>query len=714
VSAAPNGPVLPVRRSSLSVLRPASGGRVEDGVWGARRATNRDVSVPDGWERLDAAGNLRDLRLAAGTAAGEYAGDLPFMDSDVGKWLEAVGWLLSGADTGSAEREQLEKLADEAVRLLAEAQTDDGYLNSYVQVVRPGERWQHLDWGHELYCAGHLIQAGIALFRGTGRTDLLGISRRLADCIDEAFGTGPGRVDGVDGHPEIEMALVELYRVTGERRYLSLATYFVDRRGRGLLGPAALWGFDFGSGYWQDDVPVREATAAQGHAVRQLYLLAGAVDVAVENADTQLVAAVEQVWADMLGGKTYLTGGVGAHHLDEAFGDPYELPSEQAYAETCASIASVMLCWRLLLATGRARYADLIERTLYNGVLPGVSLSGDTYLYVNPLQVRDSAATEVGGDRSPVRSPWFRCACCPPNLMRLLASLEYYVVTVAHRTIAVTQYVSGTYDVSTTRGDVRLAVDSGLPWHGTVRITLERAPDPVQGPWTLVLRDPQWSAPSDVRVRNRRVDRLRSDLDPDTGEIPLAEGDRQVGLERRDGWIRLHRRWRTGDVVELKLNMDVRTVRADPRVDAVRGCVALERGPLVYCLEGVDHPGLRLDDLVVDPAQPPVEFGLPGVLDGMVLLRCTGRERSRALGGWWPYRSSGGVGEGGPDDTLGEQPADTTGEQSADTTGERPADTLGEQPDGHHDDRRIDLVAIPYFAWGNRAPGPMRVWIPTD
>lgn len=682
----PNGPALPVRRSSLTVLRPASGGRIQGGVWAARRAANREVSVPDGWERLDAAGNLHDLRLAAGTATGEYVGDLPFMDSDVGKWLEAVGWVLADPDLDQLDRIRLEKLADEAVQLLAAAQADDGYLNSYVQVVRPGERWQHLDRGHELYCAGHLIQAGIALFRGTGRTDLLGVCRRLADCIDDAFGSGPGQVDGVDGHPEIECALVELFRVTGERRYLDLAAYFVERRGHGLLGPAAWCGFDFGSGYWQDDVQVREATIAQGHAVRQLYLLAGAVDVAVESSDAQLASAVEQVWAEMVGTKTYLTGGLGSHHLDEAFGDAYELPSERACAQTCSSIASVMLAWRLLLATGRARYADLIERTLYNGVLPGVSLSGNSYLYVNPLQVRDSAATDVGGDRSPVRSPWFRCACCPPNLMRLLASLEYYVVAVAHRTIVVTQYVTGAFDATTSRGDVRLAIDSGLPWHGTVRISLERAPDPVQGPWTLMLRDPVWSARSDVRVRNRRVDRLRGDLDPDTGEIPFADGDRQVGVERRDGWIRLHRRWRAGDVVELQLDLGVRAVQADPRVDAVRGCVALERGPLVYCLEGVDHPGVRLDDLVIDPAQQPAGFTLPGVLEGMVLLRCAGWERAREPDGWWPYRPSG-------------------------LTAER----AGDAPDGQRTgDRRIDLVAVPYFAWGNRAPGPMRVWIPTS
>jgi DUF1680 family protein len=401
------------------------------------------------------------------------------------------------------------------------------------------------------------------------------------------------------------------------------------------------------------------------------------VDVAAETRDEELLTAVERVWTEMVTTKTYVTGGMGLQHLDEAYGDPYQLPPDEAQAETCAAIASVMLSWRLLLARGSACYADVIERTLYNGVLPGVSLTGHTYLHVNPLQVRDRTAPEAGEDRHPVRTPWFRRACCPPSLMRLLASLEHYVLAATYRTVAVTQYLSGTFEASTSRGDVRLAVDSDLPWEGSVRITLEHAPDRSRGPWTLMLRDPAWSARSEVRVRTRSVDRLPGERDPQTGEIPLAEGDKHVGVERRDGWIRLHRRWRTGDVVELELDMGVRLVRADSRVDAVRGTVAIERGPLVYCLEGVDHPGVSLDDVVLDPSQPLSPFALPGQLDGMVLLRASGWERARQPSGWWPYEQA-----------------------------------RGEHDGKSRDKRRIDLVAVPYFAWGNRAPGPMRVWVP--
>ena len=266
------GPVQPTD-SAASVLRPGTRGRITSGLWRDSRSTNALVSIPDGWDRLVEAGNIHNLELAAGTTTGDYRNDLPFMDSDLYKWLEAVGCLLGGNDPDTQTRERLMAHIDKSVAVLGAAQEDDGYLNSYVQVIRPDRRWLHLDWGHEHYSAGHLIQAAVAVARGTGRTDLLDIACRLADRIDADFGIGPGKIDGVDGHPEIEMALVELYRVTGEQRYLELARYFVDRRGHGLLAVARYTDRNFGSMYWQDHTPVREATEVGGHAVRQLYLL---------------------------------------------------------------------------------------------------------------------------------------------------------------------------------------------------------------------------------------------------------------------------------------------------------------------------------------------------------------------------------------------------------------------------------------------------------
>jgi DUF1680 family protein len=654
-SIANRGPVQPTDSASTA-LRPGTRGRITTGLWRDSRSTNAVVSIPDGWERLVEAGNIHNLELAAGTTTGGYRNDLPFMDSDLYKWLEAVGCLLAGNDPDARTRERLTAHLDTSVAVLGAAQQDDGYLNSYVQVLRSNERWLHLDWGHEHYSAGHLIQAAVAVVRGTGRTDLLDIACRLADRIDADFGTEPGKIDGIDGHPEIEMALVELYRVTGERRYLDLARYFVDRRGHGLLAVSRYTDRNFGSLYWQDHTPLREATAVGGHAVRQLYLLSGAVDVYAETGDRSLLEAAERLWEEMVATQTYVTGGVGAHHLDESFGDQYELPSERAYTETCAAISSVMLSWRLLLATGKARYADLIERTLYNGLLPGVSRSGDTYLYVNPLQRRDNHARSDGGDLRAERTPWFRCACCPPNIMRTLATLEHYVIAADETSVVVHQYIAGDFEATIAAGTVRLVLQTGLPWTGSVSIT---ATGPEDVPWTLTLRVPAWSPRTRVAVN---------------GE--------DVGDQPEDGWLRITRDWHPGDVVTMDLDMAVRVVTADPRVDATRGAVALERGPLVYCLEAVDQPpGLRLDDVVVDPAQPVTAHERPDLLGGVVTLAARGRLRPGGQpSGWWPYNTAEAAGVAG----------------------------VVQEPGAE-----VELTAVPYYAWANREPGAMRVWIPT-
>ncbi|KUL23024.1 glycoside hydrolase family 127 protein [Streptomyces regalis] len=389
----------PLRLTSQAhtALRPADAARVTDGFWAARRRTNAEVSIPQGPAKLEEAGNLANLRAAAG-GAGSFAGDFQFQDSDVHKWLEAASWQLP-------ESPGLAASIGELVRLLATAQEPDGYLQTYYQLARPDRRWQELGWGHELYCAGHLIQAAVAHHRTSGRRDLLDVAVRFAEHIDATFGPDKA-VDGICGHPEIETALVELYRETGEQRWLELARYFVEQRGHGLLSGGGDRGHDRdpGPAYWQDHLPVREATTVAGHAVRQLYLLAGATDLATETHDPELRAALERVWDAMVATKTYVTGGVGARHEWESFGDPYELPPDRAYTETCAAIASVQWSWRMALLTGEAKYSDLVERTLFNGFLSGVGLDGDSWLYVNPLQVREEYA-DRGGDQSARRTP---------------------------------------------------------------------------------------------------------------------------------------------------------------------------------------------------------------------------------------------------------------------------------------------------------------------
>ncbi|MFG2577335.1 glycoside hydrolase family 127 protein [Streptomyces sp. NPDC048481] len=654
-SAAPadagRGPTGPVRLGpgAKAALVPATA-EVRAGFWDTRREVNAHTSIPQGPGLLESAGNLGNLRIAAGVTEGEFQGAYPFVDSDVYKWLEAASWQLARQTAG--DDGPLAADVERIVSLVAGAQQPDGYLNTWFQLLKGGERYQDLRWGHELYCAGHLIQAAVAHHRATGRPELLDVAVKFADHIDSVFGLpGSGRpVDGVDGHPEVETALVELYRETGERRYLELAGYFVDRYGHGLLG---------GEAYCQDRVPLRRATTVEGHAVRQLYLLAAATDLATETEDAELRAAAERLWAAMTATKTHITGGLGAHHDKEDFGDPYELPNERAYCETCAAIASIQWSWRMALLTGEARYSDLVERTLFNGFLAGVSLDGERWLYVNPLQVRDGH-TDPGGDQSARRTRWFRCACCPPNVMRLLASLEHYLATSDDGGLQIHQYATGRYTGDLGGTPLSVSAETDYPWQGVIALTVEETP--ADRPWTLSLRVPQWCRAFRVRCGETVYDR---------SDAPVT-----------DGWLRLERVWAPGDRVVLELALEPRLTAADPRVDAVRGCVALERGPLVYCLEGVDHPGGGLDDIVLDPTRPLTVEHRPDLLGGVTTVVAEGRRRDIPDAGWWPYRAAA--------------PAD------APSTDAPPAEAS------------LRLTAVPYYAWANRQDGSMRIWLPTS
>lgn len=688
-----HGPIAFTGRAHTT-LRPAPDAHITGGLWRARRAANSRAGLPSGYQRLVEAGNLDNLRLAAGETSASYSNDLPFMDSDLHKWLEAAAWQLADPANSPELTEELTDRLGRTARLLAAAQEPSGYLQSFYQVVEPGKHFTELAWGHELYCAGHLIQAAVAHARTTRSTELLDVARRLADHVDAVFGTpdeGGERVDGVCGHPEIETALVELYRHTGERRYLERARYFVDRRGHGLLPHGR-----FGSRYWQDHVPVREAESVAGHAVRQLYLLAGVVDVYAETGDRSLLRAAERLWEEMAARRTYLTGGVGSRHKDEAFGDPYELPPERAYTETCAAIASVMLSWRLLLATGRARYADHVERVLLNGFLSGVSLDGEHFVYVNPLRVRDDHVP-VAGDHGAFRTGWFHCACCPPNVMRLLASLPHYMAASDGSGLVLHQYANGSYaarigaDAGAGAGAgaeddevgqrVAVEVATDYPWSGRIEVTVVETPG---GSWPLTLRVPDWAA-----------GRWRASV---SGE-EVDEEDREVGPgAERSGWLRLERRWRTGETVVLELEMAPRLTAASDRVDAVRGCVALERGPLVYCVEAADLPdGVRLEDVTLVPGQELTESERPDLLGGVVTVGAVGRVAGADDGGgaggsaddWWPYGEVGGA------TGSGTEPRTESDEEVLST----PSAT-------------VELTAVPYHLWAHREQGPMRVWLP--
>jgi hypothetical protein len=600
-------------------LRPIDGRGVviRDGLLAERQRVNRDVTLLRGAEELERAGTLDNMRIAAGRASGERRG-MVFADSDVYKWLEALAWEL-----GREPSAELERLARETTELVGAAQRPDGYLNTRTQVVDPAWRWTDLEMGHELYCAGHLFQAGVASARATGDTALLTVACRFADLIDEVFGKdGDTRTDG---HPEVEVALVELYRQTGRRSYLELADKLTARRGYGIFADGR-----FDLDYYQDSEPVRDARAIVGHAVRALYLAAGATDIYAETGDEALLGSMLRQWDDMTSAKTYLTGGVGSRHHGEAIGERYELPPDRAYCETCAAIASIMWNWRLLLVTGESRFADLFERTLYNGFLSGHSLDGESFFYSNPLQSRN-------GER---RHHWNPVACCPPNVMRLLASLHHYLATMSETGVQLHQYASSTIRA----GSVELAVETGYPWSGTIAVEVV---SPGETDWTLSLRVPAWA-------RSATLD----------GE-PVDPG----------GYAALTRRWRAGDRVVLELDVAPRLTAPNPRIDAVRGCIALERGPIVYCIEEQDLPaGTDLTAVAVDAAAGPVDSGPVAQLGGLPGVSLAGVLRD--ADGWRQaeYRDLREV----------------------------PATSAAPTP----------LLAVPYFAWANRDEGGMRVWIP--
>jgi DUF1680 family protein len=601
---------------------------VTGGIWSQKQTVNRQVSLRHGYEQLERAGNFNNLRLAAGSGEGEYQRPV-FMDSDVYKWLEALAY-----DLANARDPEMERMANKAIDLIVAAQQADGYLNSYYQVVRPDKRWTDLDHDHELYCAGHLFEAAVAMHRATDDERLLKVACRFADHIDSIF--GPGKRDGAPGHPEIELALVELCRETGEQRYLDLATFFIDQRGRGTMGGYGR----FGVGYHQDRVPVRQATEVEGHAVRQLYLTAGVTDVYMETGEQALFDALVRLWHDMTARKMHITGGFGARPFGEAFGQAYELPSDRCYCETCAAIASMMWNWRMLLATGKARYADLLERSLYNGFLSGVSLDGQRYFYVNPLQSR-------GGIERP---EWYGCACCPPNVMRQIALVGHYAATVDESGIQIHQYLSTKVEVELDAGRrVVLHTETDYPWAGKVKVIVEETDGDA---WKLALRVPGWCKGASLQVNGQAV------------QAAAASGT----------YTAIERAWQAGDVVELDMPMKPRLTEPHPRVDAIRGSLAIERGPLVYCLEEVDQePGLNLLDVHIAPDASLQATRCEDLLGGVVAVEVQGAVAD--VDAW--------------QDKL-----------------YRPApveDSL---------QREIVLTAVPYYIWANRGPGAMRVWIP--
>jgi DUF1680 family protein len=555
---ATRGPVWPGPEAAIR-HRPLDGQdiRLGGGLLHDWQQRNHAASLPLALRQLEVAGNLDNLRLAIAGADEGYRGPV-FMDSDVYKTLEAIGWELGrGADP------ELESFAAEVIELLEKAQQPDGYLNSYIQVTgKP--RYANLSYSHEMYCAGHLIQAAIACQRAAGLSRLLGVARRFADHLVDTF---LGQQRGIDGHPIVETALVELYRETGHRPYLELASQFIEQRGHGLIADSG-----FGHRYLQDHEPVREMTTEVGHVVRALYLDAGVADVAAETSDAELLQSGLTRWTDMVATKTYLTGGNGSRHEGESFGDRFELPPDRAYNETCAAIASFQWSWRLLLATGDTKYADHMERILYNGFASAIATSGTRFFYVNPLQRR---ADHFEQDDPGRRREWFSCACCPPNIMRLIASLPHYLATTSGDTLYVHQFTGAALAAPLAGGTFAVEMVTGYPWSGAVELRVTDVPAAACG---LALRVPAW-VPAPALLLNGQ---------------PVAADS------ATPGYLVVHRQWRPGDVLSYQLPLSVRLTYPNRRVDAVHGMTAIERGPLVYCFEQADQPaGTDLEDLAL-------------------------------------------------------------------------------------------------------------------
>jgi len=619
-----------------------------DSFWAPRIEVNRAVTLPIEYEQCRKTGRIGMWEWKPGQPNPPHI----FWDSDIAKWLEAAAYSLATHPDA-----KLEKLADDVIDRMARIQLPDGYLNTHYILLEPDKRWTHLRDCHELYCAGHLMEAAAAYAQATGKRKFLDIMCRYADHIDRTFGPRKGQKRGYCGHPEIELALVKLYRAAEERRYLSAAKYFVDERGRAPNyfdqearqrgeDPAHAWARPE---YYQAHRPLREQRDAVGHAVRALYLCSGMADVASETGDASLVAACRRLWKSVTQRRMYITGGVGSSRHGERFTCDYDLPNETAYAETCANIALVFFAHRMLQMEADGAYADVMERALYNGVLSGVSLDGKRFFYANPLTAHPRAyaarpGDDHGGHTDLVRQEWFGCACCPPNIARLLASLGQYVYAQKGDALFVHLYAGGGMNCEIAGQRVVVQQRTEYPWQG--KVLLEVAPGkPAE--FTVALRIPGWCRDAKIRIDGKAV--------------------KTVGLTRK-GYVHLRRKWRPGDRIELALAMPVERIESRPEIRSNCGQVALQRGPVVYCLEQVDN-GPDLADIALPRAAKLTAQWKPRLLGGCVTIQ--GQALRRDSREW--------------DDAL-YQPAT-----------------------GKH--KRVPVQAVPYCVWNNRKPGEMRVWI---
>jgi DUF1680 family protein len=613
---------------------------LSDGFWAPRQATDVAVTIAHEMRQTEETGRIRNFELAAaalrGQAGGQLATRYAFDDSDVYKLIEAAAYVLM-----LKPDPDLEARLDAWIAKIAAAQEPDGYLYT-ARTIDPANppamsgpaRWSNLKDSHELYNVGHLYEGAVAYFKATGKRALLDVALKSAGFLVNTFGPGPGRLKLVPGHEEVEIGLVKLYRLIGRKAYLDLAKFFIDQRGN--AAGHKLYGF-----YAQDHKPVLEQTEAVGHSVRAGYLYAGMADIAALTGDERYLDVLDRLWEDIVSKKLYLTGGIGAAGGIEGFGPAYDLPNATGYAETCATIAYALWNWRMMLARGDAKYMDLFERAAYNAFLSGSGMSGDLYFYPNPLASYGRHA----------RSPWFGCACCPPNIARFIASMGGYAYAVAGDRVYLNLFVQGTADIAAAGGTVRLEQTTDYPWSGDIKVRVVESDAP---PWTLMIRIPGWAQgkplPSDLYVYEGGT------TDPPT----LMVNGEATPLEIANGYAAVTRPWAAGDTVELALPMPARRVTARPEIRDDVGRVAVERGPLVYAAEWPDNDGFASnlvlpDDSVLTPA------ARPDLLGGVTIVTGEGEA--------YRVRSRRPVAE------------------------------------------KRTLTLIPYYAWAHRGKGEMAVWL---
>lgn len=575
--------------------------KINDNFWSPRLSKHVSATLPVCIDQIEnQTGRIRNFENAA-KGEGEHSG-IFFDDSDVYKALEGMAYsLINNPDP------ELEKKADEWIDKFAAAQQPDGYINTFYTLTGLDKRWTNMD-KHEMYCAGHMIEAGVAYYQATGKRKLLDVCIRMTDHMMSQF--GPGKRHWVPGHEEIELALVKLYQTTQEQKYLDFAYWLLEERGHGhgTMGDEGKWN----PVYYQDIVPVRQLTDISGHAVRCMYLYCSMADVAALKNDTGYIAAMDRLWDDVVHRNMYITGGVGSSHDNEGFTEDYDLPNLDAYCETCASVGMVLWNQRMNQLTGDSKYIDVLERSLYNGALAGISLGGDRFFYVNPLESK--------GDHH--RQEWYGCACCPSQLSRFLPSIGNYIYASSDDALWVNLYIGNTGQIRIGETDILLTQETDYPWDGSVKLTISTS-QPLEK--EIRLRIPNWCKTYDLSINGKRIN-----VSEEKGYAVIKD-------------------WKSQDVIALDMDMPVEIVAADPHVKENFGKRAIQRGPLVYCMEEIDNP-VYFDQIQLSPSTTFQTAFASDILNGIKTIKTNGRAQSATF--------------------------------------------------------------IPYYAWDNRKAGKMRVWIP--